>query len=416
MNLLNTAISWVRKARALTLSDPKGWKEFLGEGSYTGKTVNEMTAMQTSAVWSCVRILSESTGCLPWAVYEKDKSGNAKKVDHPLASVLIDTPNADMTDVEFKESLVVNLALQGNGYAFRNVNGAGNVSSLYPIPAASVSPERNKDTGEIEYRVWDRGRWETYPRDKIWHVRGFGSTGLVGFSPVGYMRQAIGLALGTEEFGARFFGQGATQSAVVTVPTWLKKEQRKEAREILSEKYEGLGNAHKFMLLEGGMTVNPISMPLEDAQFLQTRGFQVDEICRIFRVPPHMVAKLDRATFSNIEEMSIEFVIYTLAPYLVRLERSVNRWLLKPAERSRYFARFNLDGLLRGDAETRSKFYSAMVQNGIYSRNEVRALENRNRVEGQGMDDYTVQSNMISVDDLQAMIASKSAGGPARSS
>lgn len=412
MSLLRTAYNWVRKA--LDLKDPEPWRKLLGTGSYTGKAVNDVSAMQTSTVWGCVRILAESVGCLPWAVYEKDANGNARKVDHPLAEVLVDTPNADMTDVEFKEAKVVNLALQGNGYAYKNVNGAGNVSSLYPIAAGSIEPQRNKGTGEIEYKVLDRGRWEVVPRDKIWHTRGFGSNGLMGFSPIGYMRQAIGLSLATEEFGARFFGQGATTAAVVTVPTWLKKEQRKEAREILSEKYEGLGNAHKFMLLEGGMDVKSVQMPLEDAQFLQLRGFQVDEICRIYRVPPHMVAKLDRATFSNIEEMSIEFVMYTLAPYLVRLERSAQRWLLKPAERSKFMVRFNLDGLLRGDAETRAKFYAAMLQNGVYSRNEVRALENRNRIEGNGMDDYTVQSNMISVDDLSAMLATKNAGGPAK--
>jgi HK97 family phage portal protein len=161
------------------------------------------------------------------------------------------------------------------------------------------------------------------------------------------------------------------------------------------------------MVLEGGMTYHSVSMPLEDAQFLLLRGFQVDEICRMFRYPPHMVAKMDRSTFSNIEQQAIELVVYCLRPYLVREERSAARWLLKPADRNRFFVRFNLEGLLRGDAETRARFYAVMLQNGVYNRNEVRALENRNQVAGQGMDDFTVQSNMIDVDQLAALVAKK---------
>lgn len=394
--------------RTLSLTDPDGWAHpsWGGGGTYAGKTVTEISAMQMSAVFGCVRILAESIGALPWSIYEKDKQGNAKKVDHPLSGVLIDSPNADMTDVEFREAGVVNLALQGNAYSLKETNGAGNIASLYPIPAGNVEKKR-KDDGAIQFRVCDRGKWETYPQEKIWHVPGFGSNGLTGFSPIGYQRQAIGLGLATEEFGARFFGQGATTSGVVNVPDWLKDEQRLKAREILQQKYEGLGNAHKLMLLEGGMQFTSVSMPLEDAQFLETRRFQVNEIARIYRVPPHMLADLERATFSNIEHMSIEFVVFTLQPYLTRFERSVSKWLLKPGERGRFFLRFNLEGLLRGDSDARAKFYAAMLQNGVYNRNEVRALENMNQVAGQGMDEYTVQSNMAPIDALAALLAGK---------
>lgn len=389
-----------------TTTDHTALSQIFGSGTYAGKSVDEVSAMQASAVFGCVRGIAETCATLPCKVYERDAKGNAVEVDHPLAELLTSVPNADMDDVEFKEAKFANIALQGNGYSLIERRADSSVSSLYPIVANCVEPRRKAD-GDIEFRVNDRGRWETYPREKIWHVKGFGSNGLMGYNPVTMMRQAIGLTLATEEFGARFFGQGATTSGVVTFPSFLTPEQRVQAREVLKQKYEGLGPAHKLMVLEGGMNYTSVSMPLEDAQFLLLRGFQVDEICRMFRYPPHMVAKMDRSTFTNIEQQAIELVVYCLQPYLVRFERSAQRWLMKPGERSRFFTRFNLAGLLRGDAEMRSRFYAAMLQNGVYSRNEVRALENLNRVEGDGMDDYTVQQNMIDVNQLADLLASK---------
>lgn len=406
------AYDWVGRTLSLT-GDAEPWRQLFGGSTYAGKSVDEVTAMQASAVFGCVRGIAETAATLPIKVYERDRNGNANEVDHPLAEVLAIAPNADMVDVDFRESKFANLALQGNGYALKETRGDGNVSSLYPIVANCVQPRRNRDSGDIEYRVNDRGRWETYPRDKMWHTRGFGSNGLVGLSPIQCMRQAIGLSLATEEFGARFFSQGASTSGIVTFPTFLTSEQRAQAKQVLANKYEGLGQSHRLMVLEGGMTYTPVSMNLDDAEYLLLRGFQVDEICRIYRYPPHMVAKMDRSTFANIEQQAIEFAVYTLAPYLVRFERSASRWLLKPEDRKRFFVRFNLEGLLRGDAAARATFYNSMLQNGVYNRNEVRALENRNRVEGSGMEDYTVQSNMISVDDLAAFMAGKSGSAKA---
>lgn len=406
--LLKSAYDWVGRTLSLT-GDPTPWRELFGSGTYAGRSVDEVSAMQVSAVFGCVRGIAETCGTLPCQVFERDSKGNAQQVDHPLSEILVSQPNADMTDVEFREARFTNLALQGNAYSLVERNGVDNVSSLYPITSSCVAPRWNKDRTEIEYRVNDRGRWETYPREKIWHTRGFGSNGLIGYNPIACMRQAVGLALATEEFGARFFSQGATTSGIVTFPNFLSPEQRMQARQALAQKYEGLGQAHKLMVLEGGMTYTPSSMNLDDAEYLLLRGFQVDEICRMFRYPPHMVAKMDRSTFSNIEQQAIELVVYCLRPYLVREERSAARWLMKPADRNRFFVRFNLDGLLRGDAETRARFYAAMLQNGVYSRNEVRALENRNQVDG--LDDYTVQSNMIDVDQLASLVSKKMRGG-----
>jgi HK97 family phage portal protein len=404
MNLFQKAIraiamkSGIYGSVPLSLSSSAGWDST--GGSLTGRTVNDDTAMQVSVVWSCIRILSETIGALPMAVYEDKGNGDVKKIDHQVGEVLIRTPNFDMTSTEYREATITNLCLRGNSYSLKETNGAGELISLYPIPSSQVTPRR-KDSGAIEYRVLERGKWETYPQEKIWHVKGFGSNGLVGYSPIGYVRQAMGLALATEEFGARFFSQGAKPSGFISVPEWLKDDQRKIARELVDSKFAGLENAQRLQLLEGGMKYESVTMPLEDAQFLETRRFQLDEICRIYRVPPHMVANLERATFSNIEHLSQEFVMYTLMPYLTRFEQASTKWLFRAADRGKYFLRFNVEGLLRADAAGRAQFYSQMLQNGVYSRNEVRALENKNRVDG--LDDYTVQSNMTLVNFLEQL-------------
>lgn len=401
---------WVgRKAAGVAVTllpkDEKIWRSMFGGGTYAGKTVNDDTALAASAVWSCVKILAECIGSLPLAVYERDKkTGNATKVDHPLAAILTATPNADMTDVEFIEAGQVNLGLRGNAYSYIERSAGGDVISLYPIAAHRVEPRRD-ERGEIVYRVNEDGRWESVPREKIWHIRGFGNTGLVGYSPIGVMRQAIGMSLGAEEFQARFFGSGARPSAVASIPAWLKDDQRKIARENLQATLGGLENAHKIHLLEGGMKLEPWGLPLEDLQFVELRRFQIAEICRIYRIPPHMVADMERATFSNIEQMSLEFVMYTLLPWLTRWEAATNRWLLKPGERERFFVRFNFEGLLRADSAARAQLYATLLQNGVKTRNEIRALENDNRSEDDGMDDFTVQSNMVAIDKLAALTA-----------
>lgn len=403
------AAQWA-SGETVSTTDPRLGKFFGGE-TYTGKTVNEATAMQISVVWACVRILSESVGQLPWGVYEKQKNGNSAKVDdHPLNTILNYSPNADMTHVEFREAIQTNLGLQGNGYCFREVNGAGEVSSLYPIPSSMVKPMRSKTTGDITYDVLERGKWINYPREKIWHIKGFGSNGLVGYSPIGCMRQAMAVALATEEFQARFFGQGARPSAILKIDKWLDDNQRKKARENVNDMVGGLENAHKVALLEGGMDLQTWGLPLDDLQFVELRRFSLHEICRIYGIPPHRVADLEKASFNNIEQLSLEFVMFTLLPWLRRWEESANRWLLKPGQQERFTVRFNFDGLLRADSQARAEFLRTMVANGVMSRNEARAKENLNRVEGGGMDDYTVQSNMATIDMLEQIVSGAKSG------
>jgi HK97 family phage portal protein len=390
----------------------KALQRMFGGVTYAGKTVNPDTAMQISTVWTCVRILAETIGYLSWDMYERKPNGDLQRVDHDLGSVLINSPNADMTSVEYKEAKITNLALVGNTYSYINRRGDQQVSSLYPLVSNNVDPQRNRETGLIEYRINDRGKWETVPRDKMWHVKGFGSNGLQGFSPIGYARQAMGVALAAEEFQARFFASGAKPSLVAKLPDWLEDDVREKAKRNLREHWGGLENSHKLQLLEGGMTLENVSMPLQDAQFIQLRGFSREEILGLYRMPPHLGGDLSRSTNNNIEQQALEFIMYTLAPYLTRIEASATKWLIPVAERSRFILRFNVEALLRADATTRAELHSKYVQNGIMNRNEVRAIEKLPRVEGQGMDDYTVQSNLMLAQDLDKIIDAARKGEP----
>jgi len=380
----------------------------LGGGTYTGKSVTEKTAMQITTVWACIRLLSETMGALPSSIYRTEKSGNATKVDdHPLHEVLIEQPNSDMNGLEFREARTANLAMRGNSYAIIERRGSGDVISLYPVPAGAIQRKRDAANNMI-YGVTDGGKTEWYPAEKIWHTKGFSFNGLEGLSPIAYAREAMSLALAGEEFNARLFGQGLMPSAKVSIPNWLTDEQRKVANAKLLEMHTGLQNMNKPMLLEGGMKVEDGILTPDDAQFLQLRQFTVVEICRLFNIKPHMVASLEQATNNNIEQLSLEFITYTMLPYLRRDEVGARK-LFKPADRSKYFYRYNFEGLLRADSGARASLYSILLQNGVFTRNEVRALENRNQSDDPSMDQFTVQSNMAMIDQIAALVAGRNA-------
>jgi HK97 family phage portal protein len=384
---------------------------FGGMSTKSGRTVNMDTALTISAAWGCMRVLTETIGALPWKVYQRDaKTGDSiERPDHWLAQ-LAQRPNADQTAVEFKESQVLGLCREGNAYALTDRLG-GRVLAAYPLSPSAVRPMRKKGTntklqlldGETFFRHTESGGVpKDYTRDEMWQIKGFGSDPLQGLSPVAAAREAMGVSLATEEFGARFFAQGGKPSGVATIPNFLTKEQRVIARENLQQMLGGMGNAHKFALFEGGITPTPWGdAALKDMEFLMLRQFSVLEVCRFYRVPPHMVADLSRATFSNIEQLSLEFVQFTLMPYFTRIESSVARWLLTPKDvEAGIYLRFNFEGLLRADSAGRSKFYTDALINGWMTRNEVRAKENLNRSAEDGMDDYTVQAQIISIDTM----------------
>ncbi len=384
---------------------------FLG-GTSSGKYVTERSAMQMTAVYCCVRILSEAVASLPLQFYRyTDDSGKEKAVEHPLYFLLHDEPNPEMTSFIFRETLMTHLLLWGNAYSQIIRNGKGEVVALYPLMPDRMKVDRDEH-GRLyyEYTVYDSddvdGRKGTnkvgrnvrlQPHDVL-HIPGLGFDGLVGYSPIAMAKNAIGLAIATEEYGSKFFANGAAPSGVLEHPGTIKDPSK--VRESWQATFGGSGNANKIAVLEEGMKYTPISISPEQAQFLETRKFQIDEIARIFRVPPHMIGDLEKSSFNNIEQQSLEFVKYTLDPWVSRWEQAMVRALLTPDEKKKYFFKFNVDGLLRGDYQSRMNGYATARQNGWMSANDIRELENLDRIPAeQGGDLYLINGNMTKLED-----------------
>ena len=390
---------------------------FLFGGSNSGKNVNERSAMQMTAVYACVRILSESIAGLPVHLYQYVDSGSKQKaIEHPLYRLLHDEPNPEMTSFVFRETLMTHLLLWGNAYAQIIRNGKGQVVALYPLMPNRMSVDRD-DKGHLfyQYQMQDSdaptaksGTVILKPTDVL-HVPGLGFDGLVGYSPIAMAKNAIGLSIATEEYGAKFFANGATPSGILEYPGTVKNPE--SIRESWNAGFGGSSNAHKVAVLEEGMKYTPIAISPNEAQFLETRKFQIDEIARIFRVPPHMVGDLEKSSFSNIEQQSLEFVKYTLEPWIVRWEQSLNRALLSETEKAAYFVKFNVDGLLRGDYQSRMNGYATARQNGWMSANDIRELENLDLIPDElGGNLYLINGNMTKLQDAGIFAASSAAG------
>lgn len=391
---------------------------FLGY-SVSGKRVDERTSMQMTAVYACVRILSEAIACLPLHLYKYNESGGKEKaVKHPLYFLVHDEPNPEMTSFIFRETIMSHLLLWGNAYAQIIRNGKGEVIGLYPLMPDRMKVDRD-EKGKLyyEYTVISadpkiaRGNESTVklkPEDVL-HIPGLGFDGLVGYSPVAMCKNSIGLAIAAEEYGSKFYANGANPSGVLEHPGTLKDPSK--VRESWTQTFGGSHNAGKVAVLEEGMKYQPISIAPNEAQFLETRKFQIEEIARLYRIPPHMIGDLDRATFSNIENQSIEFVKYTLDPWVSRIESSMNRRLLSDTEKGVYFFKFNLDGLLRGDYQSRMQGYAIGRQNGWMSANDIRELENLSPVpDEEGGNLYLVNGNMVPLTKAGAAYEEKSDG------
>ena len=379
---------------------------FLFGRSSSGKVVNERTAMQTTAVYSCVRILSEAIASLPVHLYRYAGRGKERVYDHPLYYLLHDEPNPEMTSFVFRETLMSHLLIWGNAYAQIIRDGGGRVLGLYPLLPDKVEVDRD-DKGELYY-VYNRysdenpnfgeyGRVYLAPEDVL-HIPGLGFDGLVGYSPIAMAKNAVGMTLACEEYGAGFFENGATPGGVLEHPGVLKDPAK--VRESWHAVYGGSKNAGKVAVLEEGMKYQQIGIPPEEAQFLETRKFQVDEIARLYRIPPHMVGDLDKSSFTNIEQQSLEFVKYTLDPWVIRWEQSLQKALLLPQEKREYFVKLNVDGLLRGDYQSRMTGYSVGRQNGWLSANDIREMEDMNPIPAEeGGDLYLVNGNLCKLED-----------------
>ena len=387
---------------------------FMG-GSTSGKRVNERTSMQMTAVYSCVRILSEAVAGLPLHLYQyTDNGGKEKAVEHPLYFLLHDEPNPEMTSFVFRETLMTHLLLWGNAYAQIIRNGKGEIMALYPLMPDRMTVDRD-EKGRLyyEYMVSSddaptmKGSTVKLPPSEVLHIPGLGFDGLVGYSPIAMAKNAIGMAIACEEYGAKFFANGAQPSGVLEHPGTIKDPSR--VRESWTQTFGGSQNANKVAVLEEGMKYTPISISPEQAQFLETRKFQINEIARIFRVPPHMVGDLEKSSFSNIEQQSLEFVKYTLDPWVSRWEQSIVRSLLTAEEKKQYFVKFNVDGLLRGDYQSRMNGYAIGRQNGWMSANDIRELENLDRIpEELGGDLYLINGNMTKLADAGIFAAGAS--------
>ena len=378
-----------------------GYTFFMG-GTSSGKAVTERSAMQMTAVYSCVRILAEAVAGLPLHLYKyTDGGGKDKALDHPLYRLLHDEPNPEMSSFVFRETLMTHLLLWGNAYAQVIRNGKGEVIALYPLMPDRMSVDRDQH-GHLYYKytktgedapTMENGSVYLSPSDVL-HIPGLGFDGLVGYSPIAMAKNAIGLAIAAEEYGSKFYANGAAPSGVLEHPGTLKDPAR--VRDSWNSTFGGSSNSHKVAVLEEGMKYTPISISPNEAQFLETRKFQINEIARIFRVPPHMVGDLEKSSFSNIEQQSLEFVKYTLDPWVIRWEQALYRTLLSEEEKQTLFFKFNVEGLLRGDYASRMNGYATARQNGWMSANDIRELEDLDRIPAElGGDLYLVNGNML---------------------
>ena len=362
----------------------------------SGKSVTPSSAIQVSAVYACVRVIAETIASLPLNVFEATDKGGVKALEHPLQRLLHDEPNPEMTSFIWRETMLSHLLLWGNSYCQILRTGRNGIVGLYPLLPDHMAVDRDTK-GKLTYTyTTSEGRMEQLNPEDVLHIPGLGFDGVMGYSPIALEKAAIGLGIAAEEYGSKFFQNGARPSGILTHPNTVKDPAALRAS--WNAAYGGSGNASRVAVLEEGMTFVPLSMPNNEAQFLETRKFQVTEICRIFRVPPHMIGDLERATFSNIESQNISFAVHTIRPWLVRIEQAINKTLIPENEKDRYYAQFNIDGLMRGDYKSRMEGYAIARQNGWMSANDIRALENLNPIsEEEGGNAYLVNGNMIPI-------------------
>lgn len=402
------ALDWLQQLFKRSLENPsvpltsaEALKIFGATSSKSGVAVNEQTAMRFTAVFDCVRILAETPASLPLIIYKRLQTGGKQRApEHPTYSVLHDMANPEMTAMTFRETVQGHAVGWGNGYAYI-VRENGWCKELWPLLPDKTKPVRVN--GELLYKVsLPNGEQRNLNPLDVLHIPGFGFDGLQGYNPIQLAKEAIGLGLAAEEFGGRFFGQGTNLGGIVEHPGKLGAVAHENIKSSLSQMYQGLNRSHLLLILEEGMKYQKLGVDPDSAQFLETRKYQVTEIARLFRVPPHMIGDLERSTYNNIEHMAIDFVVHTLRPWLVRWEQALNYKLFTPKERREYFAEHLVDGLLRGDSKTRAEALATLRQNGIINADEWREIENMNPQEGGTGKIYLVNGNMLTVDHIAA--------------
>ena len=366
--------------QASNLASPAQWLiEMFNPNSTSGVTVTEEKAMEHTAVYAAVRIIAETIASLPLHVYTEQDGERKKAKDNYLYKILKRKPNNLMTSFTWREVMLAHLLLWGNHYSKLDLSNDGKIKAIWPLMPGQMQVKKRDDRIYYKYSPADASP-QMFEQNEIMHIPGLGFNGIVGKSVIKMARESVGLGLAAEEFGSRFFSQGAQPGGIVEYPGKLSDDAYDRYKKDMRDQYSGLSKSHKLMVLEEGLKYHQTGIPPDDAQFLETRRFQVEEIARIFRVPPHMLADLDRATFSNIEQQSINFVVNTIRPWLVRIEQVLNDSLLSDRNNKNYI-KFVVEGLLRGDAESRASFYNQMFNIGAMSINEIRDKEELNPID-----------------------------------
>lgn len=381
----------------ISLTTGTFWEEWFGTSS-SGKVVTADKAIQLSAVWACVRLLSESISTLPLKIYVRQPDGSRKAAtDHPAYSILCRRPNSEMTPSRFMLMVVASICLRGNAFIEKKFI-ANRLVSLVPLLPQNMVVKRLM-TGVLEYKYTENGNERVIPVKNIMHIRGFGLDGVCGMMPMKTGRDVIGSAMAVEESAAKIFEQGLQSSGFLSAENALSDEQRERLRRYMAA-FTGSKNAGKIMVLEGGLKYQGVTMNPEDAQMLESRSFSIEEICRWFRVPPFMVGHTTKQSSwaSSLEGMNLQFLTHTLRPLLVNIEQEIGRCLLDSDDE--VFAEFSVEGLLRADSAGRAAYYTSALQNGWMSRNDVRRLENMPPIEGG--DIYTVQLNLTQLKNLES--------------
>ncbi len=391
---------WFRRsADRSDLLNPKQWllDAISGNKTVINISVTEDSAMRQSAVYACVRILAETIASLPLNVYERKADGKFKTIEHPLYEILHNKPNEYMTSFSWRETIMSTILLRGNTVNNITRNGKGDVIRVFPYPYSRVTIEI-KDGGVVYTYKNENNQNEVLDNDSVFHIPGLSFNGIIGLSPITYAKEAIAYGIALEQFGEYFFENRTNIGGIAKHPGKLSEQGSDNLRKSLNDTYAGLGNSHKLMLLEEGMEFMPVTIAPADAQYLELRKFQLEEIARIFRVPPHLLQDLTRSTNNNIEHQSIDFVVHSVRPWLVRIEQAINSRLFKDSEKGKYFAEFVVDGLLRGDTASRWEAYAKAIQNGVYSPNDVLEFENKNPYKGG--DKHFIQLNMQPVENV----------------
>lgn len=413
MNFLSRVKTFFKNLSTLARPSP-GLRSALGNLlSKAGIHINAQNALQTTAVFACVRLLSESIASLPLFLYRKTATGKEKATDLPLYGVLHDVPNPETDSFQFWQAFVANMLIYGRGYAEIVRDGGGRVVQLWNITTPYVRIQRNADTQELEYVVTPNGKEKfTLRKDQVFRVDWFSMDGLNAFKPLELAQNAIGLGEAAEEFASNYFKNGANVGGIIEYPEVMDDNQAEQFRKDVRSNYGGLSNAARLMFLEQGAKFQKVSNTPEESQMLETRKFQVEECARFYNVPLHMIGDLDHATFSNIEQMSLNYVIYSLRPYLVRIERAAVAQLLTTLDRQTLYTKFSADALLRGDYLSRMQGYAQARQNGWMSANDIRDLEDDESIPAElGGDAYLANGNLRSLAALMNAPAESTKNG-----